>query len=603
MSDPLTRNKTYRSPSSLVMLRCFFQPRECFDEYTRMDLESWKIGTVRVRRCKITASHEYNGTTRESLRETLEGCLRSHGSIILIGHDLRVDLQIGGIFELIEAGHVAIEWLMLAPRLVGVLKWCGIRVKLMDIAAWCGVTMHAASRWFDYSPQGEERSKRGSELEMYTLCRLAKEWITWAETYNHGIISPTIGKTSFDLWRQFYAPTDTQTVPMSGGEPFLLPCFGQDSGRNAIHDDALVQPPVQLKKTGTVRGPVYDLDVKAFYPSLYLGKRQPSKLVASGDKCDLHGLKQLLRNYWVCAKVKLTQSKWKVPVYVNGRVQWQYPPCETIAAGIELAYYVESGSVSGLKWFAAYETADYLSDFGYAMIKARDAAEKAANPAHAAFTKKIANALWGRFAPRRERWDTIPNAPALVPWGEWYHKNNETGESTKRRSIGNVVQEQTFKPWGKKSWPAAAAFICAEARFAINTLCDGVGDSNVIYRVVDGLHVTQEGFNLLSDRITWDNSTPGQLRIAGVYDSVTYHGIYSWEHGEGWSIAGLPRNAVKLGDGKYSGVLLTGPAESYQLGDLNSVFARFRVFDYGKHPAKGEQYASEHLRGRNDGTD
>jgi hypothetical protein len=496
-----------------------------------------------------------------------------------------LDLQLSGIFSLIEEGRVAVEWIMLNPRLAGVLKWNGIRIKLMDIATWVGVTITAVHEWYGLECEEHERWPSGFNSEWEVLNALVNDLLTWAETYTHGILNPTLGKTAFDLWRQHYAPDDVDTVSDNGRDTFLLPCFGQDIGRNAICDAAIVQPNVTLGKTGTVEGPIYDLDVKSFYPSLYLGKGQPTKLIVSSHKCDLAGLKYLVERYWVCAKVSLLHSKWKVPTFPGNKLRWQHAPCETVASGEELKYYLEAGAITGIKWVVAYTTADYLSDFGQAVIKDRDLAEKQGKVAHAAYTKKIANSLWGRFAPQRERWEVIKDAQALVPWGEWYVRNTETGETVKRRAIGNVVQQQYFKGWGSKSWPACAAFVCAEARIFINALCEGVGDENVLYKVVDGLHVTKAGFANIASRITWDNSTPGQLRISGIYSRVTYHGLYSWEHGEGWSIAGLPRNAIRESSGRYRGILLSGPAESHALGDLNSVFSRERLFNYTKHPS------------------
>ena len=125
-----------------------------------------------------------------------------------------------------------------------------------------------------------------------------------------------------------------------------------------------------------------------------------------------------------------------------------------------------------------------------------------------------------------------------------------TSERVNYRSIGYHVQRENQREEMDGTFVAIPAFVTSAARMRMNSLRQTAGARNVYYQGVDGLIVTQAGFDKLQAAGEIETDAVGKLRLEYVCDNGEIIGCSDYRLADKVVIAGRSSSIEILANGE-----------------------------------------------------
>jgi hypothetical protein len=298
---------------------------------------------------------------------------------------------------------------------------------------------------------------------------------------------------------------------------------------------------------GRVCGPVIELDVQSHY--LSLGNRIPIPTRLRGS--DLVGLPVLRQaiaaGYFCCARVAIDTPEPCYPKRVVFGTIFPVGRFWTVIAGAELERALERGHCVACSAGAKYETDRLFDRWSSDLLALVSANSDGGSKPIRGLWKRIGISLFGRFAAQAFHWETTTKVKALERFGIWWGLNPETGEPTRFRAIGGVVQYECRDGARLESSPIVFAAITAAGRMQLWELLEIAGRAEVYYCDTDSIHLSLSGADKLKMAGLVQEGRNGSLAEKNRCVEASFAGIKHYRAGDKICAAGVPKHASWTG--------------------------------------------------------
>lgn len=565
----VAHNKVTRVPRSYIYLD---------SEARRREVGNGEVQTFRL----ACATHDQRRRDNRGYREAVSATFRSPAELwawvagrcpprartVLVAHNLAYDLRITDGLRALPA----LGWKPLDIRLdrgstyvkfkdgdrslvcVDSLSW--VPVSLAKLGEMIGVRKLDLPAWDDSDAAWEARCVRDVEI-LGEVWRRLMAWIVEADLGN---------------WK-----------PTGAGQAWAAYRHRFMSDRLLAHDDEVVRA-VERRAAWTGRcevwrhgvgrgGPFTEWDYSAAYANVGASCAVPIKLVGTSSTAGLAELDRLSERYAVLAEVEVTTDVPTVPATVDGRIAWPVGTFTTTLWENEVRHARDNGAtirVSRLWW---YKRAPALADFCRWVLEHDQRRHRALDPVVVCAAKHWGRALVGRFGSRWSDWSPVGVAP--VPG---LHLSTvidrARGERWEMLTVGDECRRRSAPYDSPDAVVSVMSWIMAECRVRLWKACEVAGLDNVLYVDTDGMIVNLAG----SERLA-------EARLAGLRVKAEYAGVEMLAPRQiklsgRLRAAGIPRDAVPVGNGVYEGEVWSEMSSSIRSGRPNEVevaMRRFRV--------------------------
>jgi DNA polymerase family B len=508
---------------------------------------------------------------------------------VVIAHNAPFDLTVLDFWFRIECGTIKVKYAAFdsPPFLVSSsikysrvmwvdsrnwFRWSLASIgDMLGMPKWDMPAMTASNEvWKAYC----QRDTEILEMLMISLLRFVRE-------KDLGVFKFTAASQAFQAYRHrlglkadFGGLVDSEDGGLKpGGKRGVLPMLHRDENAIGLERDAYYGGYVNCYRLGRVTGPIYSLDINSMYPDLYVRHDYPSRLIEVIHEPSIDTLMSLMAEHLVIARVKVDAKIGEYPYRTDARTLWARGKFWTSLCQPEVYRALSEGAITNIADVAIYDRLSVLRNFGLAFLAMRHEFKASGDCVYESLAKLMGNALHGKFGQRSSHWTIRQGYDTCRQWGQWVTIDADTGKIKRYRAVAGIVQECQDRGESKQSFPALPAFVSSYARESIRRLINVAGVENVYYCCVDGLHVTQEGMDLLIIDGAVHQNLPGKLRLCEVAESATYNGIGHYYLDGIRHVAGIPDRAVERIDGLWEwprftslgDILAHGPDEGIQI--------------------------------------
>jgi DNA polymerase type B, organellar and viral len=417
--------------------------------------------------------------------------------------------------------------------------------------------------------------------------------VTWIDARNYGVHLPAHCARGTDTirwlcayWRQYHdlmrglmmgsAQCTTGSQALHGWRVSYYHggvYAGGTAEMTALEQSALMGGRCECYRIGEIEGPVYHLDIRSAYASQCVRESVPirlSRVLRDVPDYDL-GLSLALHQCIASVRIRTDERAYpyrrlpsgvadspspsggRTTADIRGGTDIVYPvgQYDTVLCGPELADAYRHGRVLRCYTLHEYDAAPILRDYARAVYSARCEAERLMMPDMAAVCKRLLVSIVGKFGQHDRRWLNCPTMWSPVLYGEWYGVD-EVGRGCRYRSLGGVVQRDTYLGLCSEAVPSVAAWILSAARRELLRLIRIAGWEHTYYCDTDSLMVSHDGFMRLCEAQEPQIGQLGRLYVQSVYTQVAIRGS-KWYVADGRTIcSGLPRGrCTDVGDGVH----------------------------------------------------
>ena len=323
---------------------------------------------------------------------------------------------------------------------------------------------------------------------------------------------------------------------------------------------------------GSVPGPVYHLDFNAFYPSVAASVQLPARLKGYSLGCRPDPLVLMKAGWCVIAEVTLETNSADYPVRFS---RARHNPCDsqglaiksgilardgdllfpvgrfaTALCGPELQVAYDRGCVKRIHSVAWYEPHEMFTGWHQETQKITQELRNLPQKAPLEWIKRVRNSVFGKFGQWGWSWLPAPWMGTKYPFDTWYGPGQNEGGLTHYRSIGWSVQYERRSGESPESCPAVSAWVYSLARVVLLAGAAAAGRENVHYMDADSVWCNHEGYIRLRRKGWLSQDQPGMLKLCGIHERVTFHGLKAYTTDKGSVVAGVPvSNSDPVGDG------------------------------------------------------
>jgi DNA polymerase elongation subunit (family B) len=265
----------------------------------------------------------------------------------------------------------------------------------------------------------------------------------------------------------------------------------------------------EVFRMGRVRGPVHCLDVNSMYPAVMATESFPTSLRLFARNVSIAELTRWLEAHAVVARCRLRTERRRFACVHKGRLVFPIGRLSLALTTPDLKDALEHGEVESVECAAVYDQAPIFARFVAELYSLRAKATAAREDVSSWLLKILMNSLYGKFAQRGEKWETIGQTKdrSVQSWVEW---DVVGGQRYRFRQFGGAVQQRSVEPEGHDSHPAIAAHITAYARARLWSLIQLAGPAEVFYVDTDSLFVSHRGLSRLRPHL--DSARLGALK-------------------------------------------------------------------------------------------
>lgn len=274
----------------------------------------------------------------------------------------------------------------------------------------------------------------------------------------------------------------------------------------------------------------------------------PVKLQSYRRHFTIRDLCEWLQDSVCVARVTVDCTERVFPLHRDGRLNFASGRFDTVLAGDELKYAMDSGYVSECSECAIYTSVPAFSDYMSALWNMRLYSESLNLKSDAAKYKLLMASFFGRWAQHGRIWEQcgrVDNDEIQA----WIDYNVDTKETTEYRQFGGVIQRLSQEPESMESHPAIAACILAGARMQLWRWIKHAKEENVYYVDTDALFCNEVAVGRLERDI--QPNVLGKLKVKAVYDSASFLGKkFIWLDGK-LRASGIPVLGNKSNTGRF----------------------------------------------------
>lgn len=355
-----------------------------------------------------------------------------------------------------------------------------------------------------------------------------------------------------------------------------------------LEDGCYLGGRVEARYHGHYDGKVYLLDIQSLYPHLGRSKPFPTKLLESQVNPTDQTIEKWLSSGIVFARCHVTTELPAYPVKRDGKLIF---PTGSFVANLcceEFSDAWKEGRIRKVYNGQLYRSGFTLKSYSEHMLTVRSAYKGCNNRLAEYITKVTTNGLWGKLGQYGNLWITMPNEVPDRQYGGYIEYNKMLGSNDQYRIINWEVSRLTKYNWIDNTFIPISACINAYSRHYLWRHMLQAGLHNVLYCCVDGLIVTEEGYNRLAWLIAPTPYQYGMYKVSemGNECSILGHGIYMI--GNKVAYQGVSKYDVKQYRGFWSAIRDVNPIMDKEVMTGKKVASTYRYKDdRGKLLEKG----------------
>lgn len=423
------------------------------------------------------------------------------------------------------------------------------RMKLADIARIVGME------------KGEWNAVKSTSESLTVYCRndvdiLRRAVLGYLETLKTldlGGFADTLASQAFRAWRHRFMPVKVAIHDHD---------FALSLERDCYHGGR-----TECFYIGKAEGRFTLVDINSMYPSVMMGNFFPIGLRGYSRRWSIEGLRRILVDHLVCARVIVRTLEPRFPVRRDGKLYFPTGEFETCLSTPELKDALFHDEVREVLEGACYKRGDIFTNFVTEMYALRQRLIEEGQSEQAFTIKILMNSLYGKFGQHGFKYELsefIPDLSAKL----WDEVILETGKRIHHRQLAGLHQILTDTPESAESFPAIAAHVTAYARMLLWRDIERAGRGNVYYADTDSLLVNDAGLSNLSCRM--DAQALGMLKVEGEYSEIEIHGPKDYRFGNREKLKGVRKNAIRVGENVYRQVKWSSLKGLLRRGDLTA---------------------------------
>jgi hypothetical protein len=467
---------------------------------TEAYIENEEIQKFRLAVCLYKNKFYIFTEQKEFLDWFLNLCKKQKKNLYVIAHNIRYDLKLSGLLNLIKKNELlkySIEPFFLVVKFNGCHKkviFLDLRniydFSLREIGNYLGIEKleignpNNASEWNNIPLEKLiEYCKRDTEI-VYKAFMNLQNWLYKNKLGNMGI---SLAQLSFNIYRYKFL-----------NYPITHKLKDKELDREffEVEKSAYYGARTELFFKGYAKN-VNIYDINSLYPFVMANYEYPVKKLSKLYNISLNDLEQLLNDYCIIAKVKLNLPqdlrygifpirlcrKCLIPNCSHKTYSKLFFPIgkfSTLLTSNELALALKNNYIENVEFAYLYVKKPIFKDFINYFYERKKNAKKGS--IDYLFSKLIMNSLYGKFAQQKDIPKFIGYSDTFMDYDNWYY------EGFRYEQIGYNVYKIVKKQFGIYSFPAIASHITANARlklFQYMQICK----NNLLYVDTDSLFV------------------------------------------------------------------------------------------------------------------
>lgn len=328
---------------------------------------------------------------------------------------------------------------------------------------------------------------------------------------------------------------------------------------------------VECNKLGTVKGPVYNLDVRSLYPAVMARELYPTRYRRFYRRVEERELAEWLMRYSVVAHVDLETEEPAYPMRDELRLLFPVGRFSTYLTSGELAYAHMRGHIRKIHCAALYDQAPVFRTYVEDLYAYKEEAERKGNALEYLTAKLLLNSLYGKFGQWGYK-DRIVAYTEDLSVRVMEEVDLDTGEVFKLRQVGGMIQEVRKEGESRYSHPAIAAHVTAFGRLHLWERMSDVPAQELCYVDTDSLWCTAAGRRAVE--ALHAGTGLGDLRCVGEYRSVRFYGAKDYRADGERHTKGIRPSARWVGEHQVEQEEWLGLRSLLYRGDLDTPVVR-----------------------------
>lgn len=403
-----------------------------------------------------------------------------------------------------------------------------------------------------------------------------RQQITWIDTRNYG----TDDWHAVDAGLRDWIQSGHSRWGMTAAS-LAWQSFGATGGLSKIqqHGDTLA---LKLERAamyggiceanhvGVIKGPVAQVDIRSFYPSVMRNLAVPVELLEIGQGRAELCAPEMIAEVQIDTNESGSFAGGRYPYRRGGKVIYPHGKYWTVLCGPELTQAIERNEVYEFGRWAMYRLEPIFSTWVDAVLFRRRRAEECGNANAVSLWKSVANSLWGKFAAKSHQWQRAVPDHTPHRWGEWVHVDNELLQIQHWRAIAGHTWLELEQGEHPDSVPMIAAWITSAARVKARQAMEMIRfcSSEIYYWDTDGGLVSKCPLINMLEPNKYVNING--FRCVGTHSEAEILGLKSYRLDDTWHVAGLSRNA-KVTDGGVAIERVGARGLAHMKGELSEV--------------------------------
>jgi hypothetical protein len=430
------------------------------------------------------------------------------------------------------------------PLIIRTYRPDGQQILWIDTFQWIAHSLRKVGDIMKY-PKMEMPKEDSSIEEWFTYCRrdvevlymaLRKIW-KWLDSEGVKTFMPTRAGQAMQIFDQLY--DGSKIIRHDNQKASMLERQGYYGGRT------------DLWHVGTVKGPIYQLDVNSLYPYVMQQNLYPHELVEHLEWDGKRSLPIPADGECCTAEVLLQTSTHTYPVRNKKGTYFCKGKVRTVLAGPELVQAIQRGHVKKVLRLNRYRLANLFEGFITHYWESRRKAQIEGDDVANWIIKLLMNSLYGKFGQKTGEWVYHDPGGLKGEYGQGWVAGGGIPEDTSYQVIDGKVFYRCERDEARKAFVAIASFTTAYARQYMETLKEMMGSGTYYYQATDSLYVDNEGYNTFKDKGMIDSSKLGSLKLEDTYETLTFRNIHNLDK-DGKEVRGSIRwNAIKIDDNTY----------------------------------------------------
>ena len=516
--------------------------------------------------------------TPAALWEWVDRHTSSQHRTVLFAHNLAYDLRLtAALLELPRLGWTAARVALNDHSCWARFTRKGRTLMLCDSLTWLPVTLDMiagdlAVPHVKLPPDGADRLLwlRRCRSDVEVLRQAMLNLLAWLHDDDLGDFRPTGNAQASAAFRHRFLADRTVLVTWDKAS--------RDAERRAAWTGR-----AEVWRPGNVRGPLVEYDFTAAYAHIAAREHLPHRLL--GPASHRRGTFQVSTR--PATRTLYELDVWTaeplLPAELNGGIGWPVGSFRTVCWDVEAALAESRGARLEARRAWLYESSPVLRDWAAWVLAGLNGRPPGDDALRRRVLKHWSRALIGRFGLKYPalayvRDEDEPDARIATLW------DADRQQALREIQVGRQVFESDGDEEAASSTPMLMSAIMAHARVRLWQLMEAAGLENVLYVDTDSVLVNLAGSDRIEARLR-QGHFPG-LRRKATWGGADLRAPRNIDLGAERRIAGVPRRAGRVGEGRYQGEVWESLPAALRRGRPAKVFRLERTFTVGERDAR-----------------